>query len=410
MWIDEEEVYVDTGIADEEENENLGNLVEVIHGVHEVGAGDEEPVREQFDLEFFYIDHESMMSFMEDEILLWGSSTSGSVFVWMRSPWRKEQPSFLASTTTMGTVSCRGSAFGILVLYVEQSYIIDDASSVHNPFCNTIIDLNSGVIDEMGTSNQIDLRLRLGFGLDSPGLGDENGEFTVVEDEFELVCESGESSKIHEGEVYEDSLGVIGIGSDWDGGENEFMRIDLNSSSHDHLDLASLCWDYVHVEYDEVNNEAEAEAESKEGEVLGMMMIDAFDEVEGEECEWEDDIGTFLAERDRYISTAGNVMIFGHFLENENQTPLRNSPASKSVVENLYTVFLTQEDEKKNNTLCAFCKDEISMEEKATQLPCSHHHHYHGDCILSWLSIHNTCPECWYELPTDDAGRDRYYF
>ncbi|KAF8399242.1 hypothetical protein HHK36_015107 [Tetracentron sinense] len=147
------------------------------------------------------------------------------------------------------------------------------------------------------------------------------------------VFESGESSKIHEGEVYEDGLRVIGIGSNSDEEENEFMGIDLISANYDWL---MVIWEEV----------------AAEGEVLGMV-IDAVDEAEAGEG------------REK-------LMPFGQFMENE--TPIRGSPpASRSVVENLTTVFLTQEDLKNNTTLCAVCKDEISMEEKATQLPCSHH-------------------------------------
>ncbi|CAI9276789.1 unnamed protein product [Lactuca saligna] len=51
------------------------------------------------------------------------------------------------------------------------------------------------------------------------------------------------------------------------------------------------------------------------------------------------------------------------------------------------------------------CKDEISIEEKVTELPCRHH--YHGDCILPWLNIRNTCPVCRFELPTDDVEYER---
>ncbi|XP_072967591.1 uncharacterized protein [Typha angustifolia] len=75
-------------------------------------------------------------------------------------------------------------------------------------------------------------------------------------------------------------------------------------------------------------------------------------------------------------------------------------PTAKSVVESLPSVALTVEDLCRSNTLCAICKDEISLEEPAKQLPCSHH--YHGPCILPWLRIRNTCPVCRYELPTDD--------
>ncbi|KAF8399241.1 hypothetical protein HHK36_015106 [Tetracentron sinense] len=327
---------------------------------------------------------------------------------------------------------------------VEQSHFIDDGS-VQNLFFKTLNDSNFGVLegdDEIGISNHLELGSGLGLGL-GLGLEDENGDFMIAECGAELfecrrasVSESAESSKIHEGEFYEDGLIVIGIGSDSDEEGNEFMGIDLNSSNEDRLDRdvddlgLPLSWDFLRLEYQSVTNEdfewEEVDNRDGEGEVLGMI-IDAVDEVEAGEsreepmqdlaweavlvvtnlerdAELEHDIESLLADPEGYIYTADNLMLFGQFMENES--PLRGSlPASKSAVQNLSSVLLTQEDVKNNNTLCAVCKDEISTEEKATQLPCSHH--YHGDCILPWLSIRNTCPVCRYELPTDDADYEQ---
>ncbi|KAF8399250.1 hypothetical protein HHK36_015115 [Tetracentron sinense] len=270
-------------------------------------------------------------------------------------------------------------------------------------FFKTLSRSNFRVIEgngEIGISNQIDLELRLGLGLS-------------LEDECQCgeggasVSESDESSS----EDYEDGLRVISTEFDWDEEENEFLGINLISANSDRLNLAP---DDLGLPLRLENPGLESQRVTNEGfdaidDVVGRM-FDAIDELQAGET-WE------LAMQDlRMEPIWGDLEMefeWQHHLESllavplgqfmDLETPLRGSPppVSRSVVENLSTVFLTQEDVKNNNNLCAVCKDEISMEEKATQLPCSHH--YHGDCILPWLSIRNTCPVCRYELPTDDA-------
>ncbi|KAI3825613.1 hypothetical protein L1987_07115 [Smallanthus sonchifolius] len=97
-------------------------------------------------------------------------------------------------------------------------------------------------------------------------------------------------------------------------------------------------------------------------------------------------------------------MLFGQFVDN-GDSALVQPPASKQVVDNLLTVVMTPEDVENDNTVCAVCKDEIGVGEMAKRLPCTHH--YHGDCIVPWLCIRNTCPVCRHELPTDDPNYER---
>ncbi|KAL2522975.1 uncharacterized protein Fot_26898 [Forsythia ovata] len=103
---------------------------------------------------------------------------------------------------------------------------------------------------------------------------------------------------------------------------------------------------------------------------------------------------------DDYILTVEYGTLFGQLVENESA--LKGSPpAAKSVVENLPLVELTKEEVGENNdtVVCTVCKDEVAIGEKVTRMPCCHL--YHGDCIVPWLKIRNTCPVCRYELPTD---------
>ncbi|XP_057423640.1 E3 ubiquitin-protein ligase RING1-like [Lotus japonicus] len=76
-------------------------------------------------------------------------------------------------------------------------------------------------------------------------------------------------------------------------------------------------------------------------------------------------------------------------------------PASKDAIEKLPTV--TVDDELLSSELnqCAVCQDEFEKGTQVKQMPCKHV--YHDECLLPWLQLHNSCPVCRYELPTDDA-------
>ncbi|XP_076911269.1 E3 ubiquitin-protein ligase RING1-like [Bidens hawaiensis] len=75
-------------------------------------------------------------------------------------------------------------------------------------------------------------------------------------------------------------------------------------------------------------------------------------------------------------------------------------PASKSAVQSLPDVKITKELMESDYSDCAVCKDSFELDEVAKQLPCKHL--YHPDCILPWLEMHNSCPVCRFELPTDN--------
>ncbi|KAF2302587.1 hypothetical protein GH714_038161 [Hevea brasiliensis] len=75
-------------------------------------------------------------------------------------------------------------------------------------------------------------------------------------------------------------------------------------------------------------------------------------------------------------------------------------PASESAIFALPTIKITEELLNSEMNQCAVCKDEFEKGAEAKQMPCKHV--YHNDCILPWLKMHNSCPVCRYELPTDN--------
>lgn len=75
-------------------------------------------------------------------------------------------------------------------------------------------------------------------------------------------------------------------------------------------------------------------------------------------------------------------------------------PASKSAVEAMPTIQISEEHLGTDAAQCAVCKDEFEVGASVRQMPCKHM--YHEECIMPWLAQHNSCPVCRYEMPTDD--------
>ncbi len=80
-------------------------------------------------------------------------------------------------------------------------------------------------------------------------------------------------------------------------------------------------------------------------------------------------------------------------------------PASKTSIDAMPTIHISQEHLGTDAAHCAVCKDEFEMGFPVRQMPCKHM--YHGECIMPWLSQHNSCPVCRYEMDTDDADYDQ---
>lgn len=82
--------------------------------------------------------------------------------------------------------------------------------------------------------------------------------------------------------------------------------------------------------------------------------------------------------------------------------PKKAPPASKKVVANLPVIHLTAEmiERLGKETECAVCRENLVINDKMQELPCSHL--FHPECLKPWLDENNSCPTCRHELQTDD--------
>ncbi|XP_028796747.1 E3 ubiquitin-protein ligase Praja-2-like [Neltuma alba] len=273
-----------------------------------------------------------------------------------------------------------------------------------------------------------------------------SGSGTEKNDGISAVGETSGSERVRS---HADGLRIVGFSSESDSNTDEELdrAIEFSSGENDGNRIngfddfdVHFYWDSLCLEDQRTLNEhfewEDLEERVNDGEDLSVVIGEVDDqsvasgfsygEESGEEAlrylEWEillavnnlernssvengATAGSFLTvQDDGYMNTTEYDMFFGQFLENESS--LKGSPpAAKSVVENLPLVELTEEDLVGENVACAVCKDEIIWKEKVRRLPCSHF--YHGECIMPWLSIRNTCPVCRYELPTDDPDYEQ---
>ncbi|XP_058097871.1 E3 ubiquitin-protein ligase RING1-like [Magnolia sinica] len=105
-----------------------------------------------------------------------------------------------------------------------------------------------------------------------------------------------------------------------------------------------------------------------------------------------------------YFIGPGLEQLIQHLAENDPNrygTP----PASKSSIQSLPDIKVSDDLLASDSSQCAVCKDTFELGSVAKQMPCKHN--YHSDCILPWLALHNSCPVCRYELPTDDLDYEQ---
>ncbi|KAI9102569.1 hypothetical protein DFS34DRAFT_565285, partial [Phlyctochytrium arcticum] len=103
--------------------------------------------------------------------------------------------------------------------------------------------------------------------------------------------------------------------------------------------------------------------------------------------------------------------LISQLLEEANASAKGKPPASKSFVANLPSIEITSATADPTCSICVESliekdvKGSIPVKSLAKQLPCQHR--FHAECIVPWLELHNTCPICRREFPTDDAEYEK---
>ena len=92
-----------------------------------------------------------------------------------------------------------------------------------------------------------------------------------------------------------------------------------------------------------------------------------------------------------------------NYLLLHDQNKYGSPPASKEIVNKLKEETITKVLGSEN--VCSVCKEEFEVGNVILTLPCKHY--FRKECISPWLTAHNSCSSCRFELPTDDEDYER---
>lgn len=124
----------------------------------------------------------------------------------------------------------------------------------------------------------------------------------------------------------------------------------------------------------------------------------------------------------RYSETSDdNIEEIIHQLMQNDPNTYGPPPASQQAIDCLSSVKITQEvlrergklargvDEcggriSEDRTLleCCVCREELIEGDHALDMPCAHL--FHSECLRPWLTIHNNCPICRFELASENVS------
>ena len=109
-----------------------------------------------------------------------------------------------------------------------------------------------------------------------------------------------------------------------------------------------------------------------------------------------EDLITLDYENDEIERIVNNLLL-------HDQNKYGSPPASKEIVNKLKEETITKVLGSEN--VCSVCKEEFEVGNVILTLPRKHY--FHKECISPWLTAHNSCSSCRFELPTDDEDYER---
>ncbi|KAI8323891.1 hypothetical protein GQ54DRAFT_296470 [Martensiomyces pterosporus] len=90
-------------------------------------------------------------------------------------------------------------------------------------------------------------------------------------------------------------------------------------------------------------------------------------------------------------------------VEEANTSATGPPPASREFIRSLPVI---SPGACEKGASCTICNDDLEAKEDSTdvvtKLPCRHF--FHRECVKPWLELHNTCPMCRFEVPSDDPA------
>lgn len=100
-----------------------------------------------------------------------------------------------------------------------------------------------------------------------------------------------------------------------------------------------------------------------------------------------------------FLLGPGGDLLIQHLIEGGDTGRHGSAPASKAAVEAMPTLTISKQSLEADDIYCAVCKEVFDVGCEAREMPCKHI--YHSNCILPWLALHNSCPICRHEMPSE---------